>query len=102
MRDQVSATVQIPQVNLFRKNGVLKNFAKFRKICVAVSGLRPATLLKMTRGTGVFLWIFAKFSKTPFFTEHFLMTAYVKIVMTYSDDTQREIIEAIFRRCSSK
>ena len=55
MRDQVSATVQIPQVNLFRKNGVLKNFAKFRKICVAVSGLRPATLLKMTRGTGVFL-----------------------------------------------
>ena len=37
MRDQVSATVQIPQVNLFGKNGVLKNFAKFRKISVLQS-----------------------------------------------------------------
>ena len=66
MRDQVSATVQIPQVNLFRKNGVLKNFAKFRKICVAVSGLRPATLLKMTRGTGVSCEFLRNFQKHHF------------------------------------
>ena len=48
------------------RNGVLINFTKFTGKHLRLSlffnkGLRPATLL-----TGVFLWIFEKFLRTPF------------------------------------
>ena len=35
-----------------------------------VVDLRSATLLKRDSNTSVFLWIFAKFLRTPFFTVH--------------------------------
>ena len=54
------------------KKGVLRNFAKFTGkhlwqslFLSKVAGLRPATLFKKDFGTGVFLWIFAKFLRTP-------------------------------------
>ena len=57
--------------------GVLKNFAKFtgKHLCQGhlfnkVAGLRPPTLLKRILWEGVFLWIFAKFLRTPFLKEH--------------------------------
>ena len=50
-----------------------------------VAGLRPATLLKRFSGTGVFLWIFAKFIRTPFFTQHlrWLLLALVAFWTSY-------------------
>ena len=51
---------------MFTKKGVLRNFAKFteKHLC-----LRPAKI-KKKRLAQVFPVNFAKFPKTPFFTEH--------------------------------
>ena len=65
---------QPPEV--FRKKGVLRNFAKFRgkHLCQSfffnkVAG-RPATLLKKRLWRRCFPVNFAKFLRTPFLTEH--------------------------------
>ena len=62
---------------VFCKKGVLKNFTKCtgKHLCQSfffnkVAGLRPATLLKMRLWHRCFPVNFAKFSRTPFFTEH--------------------------------
>ena len=49
--------------DVFCKKAVLRNSAKLigKHLC-----LRPATLLRDS-GTDIFLWIFAKFLRTPFF-----------------------------------
>ena len=56
--------------------GVLRNFAKFtgkhlcQRLFFKVAGLRPATLLKKSLRHRCFPVNFAKFLRTPFFTEH--------------------------------
>ena len=62
---------------VFCKNGVLKNFAKFteKQLCQSiffnkVAGLRPATFLKKRFWHRCFPMIFAKFLRTLFLTEH--------------------------------
>ena len=40
---------------------------------------KPATLLKRDSGTGFFLVNFAKFLRTPFLTEHWLLLSYTKL-----------------------
>ena len=54
---------------VFCKKGVLRNFAKFtgKHLC---QSLRPATLLKKRLWHRCFPANFAKFLRTPFFTEH--------------------------------
>ena len=54
--------------DVFYNKGVLRNLARFtgRHLCQSlffnkVAGLRPAILLKMRLGTGVFLWILWNF-----------------------------------------
>ena len=66
---------QPPEV--FCKKGVLRNFVKFtekhlcqRHVFNKVAGLRPATLLKKSLWHRCFPVNFAKFLRTPFFTEH--------------------------------
>ena len=61
---------------LFCKKSVLKNFAKLivKYLCLSifynkVAGLRASTLLKK-RLQDYFLWIFAKFLRTPIVVEH--------------------------------
>ena len=62
---------------VFCKNGVLRNFAKFTRkhLCQSlffnkIAGLRPATLLKKRPCHRFFLVNFAKFLITSFFIEH--------------------------------
>ena len=62
---------------VFCKNGVLKNFAKFteKQLCQSVffnkvAGLRPATFLKKRFWHRCFPMIFGKFLRTIFLTEH--------------------------------
>ena len=62
---------------VFCKNGVLRNFAKFsgKHPCQGlffnkVAGLRPATLLKIRLWHRCFPVNFAKFLRTPLLTEH--------------------------------
>ena len=62
---------------VFCKKGVLRNFTKFtgKHLCQSlffnkVAGLRPATLLKKRLWNRYFPMNFAKFLRTPFFTEH--------------------------------
>ena len=64
-----------PQV--FCKNGVVRNFAKFtgKHLCQSrffnkVAGLRPATLLKKWLWHRCFPVNFVKFIRTPFIIEH--------------------------------
>ena len=59
------------------QKGVLKNFTNFKGkhlcwsfILMKLKAWRLATLLKGYSSTGVFLVKFAKFLRTPFFTEH--------------------------------
>ena len=61
----------------FCKNGVLRNLAKFtgkhlchRLFSNKVAGLRPATVLKKILRNKCFPVNFAKFLRTPFFTDH--------------------------------
>ena len=61
------------------EKGVLKNFAKFiGNTCARVYFKIKLQVLckqlywKRDSGTGVFLWIFEKVLRTPFFTEHLL------------------------------
>ena len=61
---------------VFCKKGVLRNFAKFagKHLCQSlffnkVAGLKPATLLKKRFWRRCFPVNFAKFLRTPFFTE---------------------------------
>ena len=63
--------------DVFCKEGVLRNFAKFtvKQMCQSlifntVAGLRPATLLKKRLWHRCFSVNFAKFLRTPFLTEH--------------------------------
>ena len=58
---------------VFCKNGVLRNFAKFTRkhLCQSlffnkIAGLRPAILLKRDSGTGVFLWVLWNFEEHLF------------------------------------
>ena len=62
---------------VFCKNGVLRNFAKFtgKHLCQSlffnkVAGLRPTTLLKKRLWHRCFPVNFTKFLRTPFHTEH--------------------------------
>ena len=62
---------------VFCEKSVLRNIAKFTEkhlcqslFCNKVAGLRPATLLKMRLWHRCFPVNFAKFLRTPFFTEH--------------------------------
>ena len=62
---------------MFLKIGVLKNLANFtgKHLCWSlffnkVAGLRPATLLKKRLQHRCFPVKFAKFLRTPFFTEY--------------------------------
>ena len=62
---------------LFRINDVLRNFAKFtgKHLCHSLffnkfAGLRPTTLLKKRLWHRRFPLKFAKFLRSPFFTEH--------------------------------
>ena len=62
---------------VFNKKGILKNFAKFTRkyLCHSLffnkgPGLRPVTLLKKRLWYRCFPVKFAKFLRTPFFTEH--------------------------------
>ena len=62
---------------VFRRKGVLRNFAKFtgKHLCQSlffnkVAGLRPATLLKKRLWHRCFPVNFDKFLRTPFFIEH--------------------------------
>ena len=71
----VSTRSSRPEV--FCKKGALSNFAKFtgKHLCQSlffnkVAGLRPATLLKKRLWHRCFPVNFAKFLRTPFFTEH--------------------------------
>ena len=68
--------IRSSQLEVFRRNGVLRNFAKFTgnhlrqgRFFNKVAGLRPATLL-MRLSHRCFPVNFAKFLKTPFSTEH--------------------------------
>ena len=61
---------------MFCKKGILRNFAKLsgKRLCQSlyfnkVAGLRPANLLKQRLWRRCFLENFAKFLRTPFFTE---------------------------------
>ena len=63
--------------NVFFKNGVLRNFAKFtgKNLCQSlflnkVAGLRRATILKKRLCHRCFPVNFAKFLRTPFLIEH--------------------------------
>ena len=65
------------RLEVFCKKGVLGNFAKFtgKHLCQRlffnkVAGLKPATLLKKSLWHRCFPVNFAKFLRTPFFTEH--------------------------------
>ena len=67
------------------EKGVLKKFTKFtgKDLCQSlflnkVAGLRPATLLKKRFWHWCFPVNFAKFLRTPFFTEHLRKTASVR------------------------
>ena len=62
---------------VFCKLGTLRNFTKFtgKHLCQGlflnkVEGLRPTTLLKKSLWHRCFTVNFAKFLRTPFFTEH--------------------------------
>ena len=62
---------------VFCKKGVLRNFTKFtqKHLCYSlffnkVAGLKPATLLKKRPWHRCFSVNFAKFLRTPLFTEH--------------------------------
>ena len=61
------------------KKCVLKNFVKFtgKHLCQSLflNKVGPATLFKKDEGTGFFPANFAKFLRTPFFTELPWMTA---------------------------
>ena len=65
------------RTEVFCKKGVLRNFTKFtgKHLCQRlffnkVAGLRAATLLKKSLWHRCFPVNFAKFLRTPFFTEH--------------------------------
>ena len=65
------------------EKGVLINFTKFagKHLCQSlffnkVAGFRPATLLKKRLWHRCFPVNFAKFLRTPFFTEHLWTTAF--------------------------
>ena len=72
---------------VFCKEGVFRYFAKFteKHLCQVlffnkVVGLWLQLYLKRESDTGVFLWIFAKFLRTPFFTEQFWWLLLYKFV----------------------
>ena len=74
---QLSSTNRISRPEVFCKKDVLGNFAKFigkhlsQSLFInKVAGLRPATLLKKKLWGKCFPLNFAKFLRTPFFTEH--------------------------------
>ena len=78
---------------MFYKKGVLRNFAKFRvkHLCQRlflnkIAALRPATLLKRSLWHRCFPLNFAKFLRTPFFTEHvwWLLLNFLGSVRTYN------------------
>ena len=69
--------VQKQPSELFKKETCLRNFAQFTEKHLSQSlffnkgaELRPATLLKDRLWRGCFSVNFAKFLRTPFFTEH--------------------------------
>ena len=75
---------------VFCKKGVLRNFAEFtgKYLCQSlfsnnVTGLRPTTLLKKRLWHKCFPVNFAKFLRTPFFTEHFrwLLLKYIGSIL---------------------
>ena len=78
MNLQVRATYRSSRPEVFCRKGVLRNFAKFTGKHLSqslffnkvVAGLRPATLLKERLWHRCFPVNFAKFPRTPFFTEH--------------------------------
>ena len=71
-----SSRSSLPEV--FYKNGVYRNFAKFtgKNLCQSlifnkVAGIRPATLLKKRPWHRFYPVNFAKFLRTPYFTKYF-------------------------------
>ena len=72
------SNVRSSRLEMLCRKGVLRNFAKFTQkrlfqslFFSKVTGLKPATLLKKRLWHRSFPVNFAKFLKTPFFTEHF-------------------------------
>ena len=73
----ISATYRSSRLELFSRNAVLRNSAKFTgtHLCQSlffkkVAGLRPAILLKKRLWHRCFPVNFAKLLRTPFLTEH--------------------------------
>ena len=71
------SNVRSSRLEVFYRKGVLRNFAKFtrKSLCQSlffskVTDLRPAALLKKRPWHRSFPVNFAKFLRTPFFTEH--------------------------------
>ena len=70
-------SVRSSRPGVFCRKGVLRNFAKFKGklLCQSlffnkVAGVRPAILFKKRLWHRCFPLNFAKFLRTPFFTEH--------------------------------
>ena len=73
-----SINIQKQSLEVFCKNGVLRNFTKFTGKYLyqslffnKVAGLRPATLLKKRLWYRCFAVNFVKFLRIPFYIEHF-------------------------------
>ena len=79
--------------------GVLRNFVKFtgKHLCQnlffnKVAGLRPATLLKKRLWHRCFPVNFAKFLRTPFFTEHLRTTASILVEVDVQNEESYPLI----------
>ena len=80
---------------VFCTKGVLKNFAKFtgKRLCQSLffneaTDLRPATLLKKRLWHKRFPVDFAKFLRTPFFTEHL---QWLLLILTHFRSSRPEV-----------
>ena len=80
---------------VFCTKGVLKNFAKFtgKRLCQSLffneaTDLRPATLLKKRLWHKRFRVDFAKFLRTPFFTEHL---QWLLLILTHFRSSRPEV-----------
>ena len=93
---------------MFCKKGVLWSFTKFtgKHLCQShffnkVTGLRSTTLLKKKLQHRYFPVIFAKFLRTPFFTEQFwwlLLNIYLKLidcVISSNSRKGRELVSSL-------
>ena len=93
---------------MFCKKGVLWSFTKFtgKHLCQShffnkVAGLRSTTLLKKKLWHRYFPVIFAKFLRTPFFTEQFwwlLLNIYLKLidcVISSNSRKGRELVSSL-------